>query len=277
MAIWDECAENIYKEIENEIIKVEKGDRKSIFDNIISTQTSDKKNIAEYEPENVDILGDYTRMHSPGLIRLYSKKIKDTVIRQVPYYTKGLNNEMLYALIKIMCLQVYAHETFHFFIDVLNKIFPFTPSMIEESLATAYEYRLLFCEDISSYKFNRDLVIINNIFSSYQETTVNDMLDISPMYDWDNTQRNGDVFNSMKEFLHRYGDIFEKLNFKNIKLQYYRDWNLYYKHESFLQGLYNYVEDGNLKVLKNNIPNIEYFILGNIKTMFMLSKDEIIV
>lgn len=276
MAMWDKCAAKIFKELETETNESD-GSNKSISNALTSSPSSKKFDSSEYEPENVDVLGDYTRMNSPGLIHMYSKKIKNAIVGQIPYYKQKLTNDMIMALTQAICFQVYAHETFHFYIDALHKIFNFNFSSVEESLATAFEYRLLFCEDIRSYKFNKDLTIINNIFSSYQETTIDDMFDISPMYDWDNTQKNGDVFCSMKKFINRYGQEYEKLNYLNIKLPFYKDWNKYYKHESFLYGVYNYVEDEKLKeIKKNNIINVEYLILGGIKSMFMLKKVEII-
>lgn len=113
------------------------------------TDTPDEGPVILEEPK-VSVLGRYYHMQSPGTLVLYKHNIKkffDTVLMKVIQRVPFITRNDLAASARLIAINIYHHEIFHFDCNVLRLMFGVTQNKLkEEALAVAWS-RLKIAED----------------------------------------------------------------------------------------------------------------------------------
>jgi len=174
------------------------------------------------------LLGSYTCMSSPGVIRLYQVNITRFFWSFVRY---SINNHRLRSITKfdlknllnIVVLKTYYHELFHFNCDVFRKMFcsKYNP-LLEESLAVSYSHhRLSRLREDGKTSVGRSYAVLYNIF-----------------------MRRGFEFVSPG----------------------YKDWRQFEGFSRLSAGLVEYVQPGDFVLLRSNGIDINEILFGMIRT-----------
>jgi len=204
----------------------------------------------------------------------------------------------LRALSRCITLSGYIHAHFHFFSDIVRSLYPVKTEdieLIEEALATAFEYRF-FYGDIETMYFSKNGSMVPHWFTVYDVPGDNDfgavhefrngywpktenliekfksIIPIMPYYSIDDNKHNGDVFEWYRAFIKKNGQAFITEQYSKLSSPGYKDWHMYSRHYDFLSGLKE------LLAPKTKYPNgIELLLFAMLRSVFIMDKKEVVV